>query len=220
MLRLRVYLIIILLLSAVISCSSPGQSVASPTPVIPSQPAPITLPPPTNTLPAPSATLSLADTLSPAPPTLTAVPPVHSKTPTNPPKTTLLKIFLIAINDNGVSGKMIGCGDSAVPVNVEVPYTQGVLRAALDRLLSIKDQNYGQSGLYNALYQSRLEAGDITIQDGEAIIHLSGRLTLGGVCDNPRAQAELEETALQFSTVKKVSIFVNGVALKNLLSEK
>jgi len=132
----------------------------------------------------------------------------------------MLKIFLIAINDNGVSGKMIGCGDSAVAVNVEVPYTQGVLRAALDKLLSIKDQYYGQSGLYNVLYQSNLKIDSLTIKDEEAIIHLTGKLTLGGECDDPRVQAELEQTALQFSTVKKVSIFLNGKPLKDVLSEK
>lgn len=132
----------------------------------------------------------------------------------------MLKIFLIAVNDNGVSGKLVGCGDSAVAVNIEVPYTTGVLRAALNKELSIKDKNYGQSGLYNVLYQSNLKTSSVSIKNGEAIIHLSGKLTLGGECDNPRVQAELEETALQFSTVKKVSIYINDVPLKKVLSLK
>jgi hypothetical protein len=53
-----------------------------------------------------------------------------------------------------------------------------------------------------------------------ATVHLTGKLTLGGECDDPRVQAELEETALQFSTVKKVSFYVNNVALSKLLSGK
>ncbi len=131
-----------------------------------------------------------------------------------------LKVFLIGMNDNGVSGKLIGCGDSAVAVNVEVPYTKGVLKASLNKLLSIKDQYYGQSGLYNVLYQSNLKLSSVAIKNGEAIIKLTGKLTLGGECDNPRVQAELEQTALQFSTVKKVSIYLNNVPLSKVLSLK
>ena len=222
MIKRSFYLVILVLLFAS-SCNVP----LNPIPVTPTQPAPLTLPPPTNTLPASSATLSPTETLTPAPPTLTAVPPTltaapktKAKTPTKTPKTMMLKVFLIAMNDNGVSGKLVGCGDSAVAANVEVPYTTGVLRASLDKLLSIKDQNYGQSGLYNALYQSNLKIGSLTLKNGVATIHLTGKLTLGGECDDPRVQAELEETALQFSTVKKVSIYVNNVLLQKLLSGK
>jgi hypothetical protein len=130
------------------------------------------------------------------------------------------KIVLIAVNDNGVAGKKIGCGDSAVPVVVQVPYTKGVLAAALQKLLSIKDQFYGESGLYNALYQSNLTVDKVTIKSGVADIRLKGTLTLGGVCDSPRVQAQIEETALQFSTVKKVKTYINNVPLATVLSEK
>jgi hypothetical protein len=129
-----------------------------------------------------------------------------------------LQVFLIALEDGGQSGQEIGCGDSAVPVQVVVPRTQGVLRAALTALLSMRDQYYGESGLYNALYQSDLRVEGVTIEDGEAIVNLSGTLLLGGVCDNPRVEAQLEQTALQFSTVSRVSVFANGVPLEDLLS--
>jgi hypothetical protein len=52
------------------------------------------------------------------------------------------------LEDGGQAGQEVGCGDSAVPVQVVVPHTQGVLRAALEALLSIQDQYYGESGLY------------------------------------------------------------------------
>ncbi|MGD0003342.1 MAG: GerMN domain-containing protein [Anaerolineaceae bacterium] len=225
MLKRSVYLFILVLLFAS-SCNIPLKLAANSTPATLTQPAPLAQTP-TQTLLAPEATPLPAETFSPAPPTLTAVPPTFTpfpktsaKTSTKSPKTTMLKIFLIAVNDNGVSGKLVGCGDSAVAVNIEVPYTTGVLRAALNKELSIKDKNYGQSGLYNVLYQSNLKTSSVSIKNGEAIIHLSGKLTLGGECDNPRVQAELEETALQFSTVKKVSIYINDVPLKKVLSLK
>jgi len=98
--------------------------------------------------------------------------------------------------------------------------TQGVLRAALEILLGIQQQYYGQSGLYNALYQSNLTIEDLRIENGKASIRLAGKLLLGGVCDNPRVEAQLVETAKQFSTVKEVEIFINGKPLKDVLSEK
>ena len=77
---------------------------------------------------------------------------------------------------------------------------------------------YGQSGLYNALHNSDLRVGPIDIVNREAIIDLYGDLSLGGVCDNPRVDAQLTQTALQFSTVDAVTIRVNGTPLEELLS--
>ena len=131
-----------------------------------------------------------------------------------------VQIFLIALEDGGRSGKEIGCDDSVIPVQVAIAPTQGVLRAALGELLSLKEPYYGQSGLYNALYQSDLKLDSVSIEQGEAVIYLSGTLTLGGVCDSPRVEAQLEETALQFHTVSHVSVFVNGRPLEEVLSLK
>jgi hypothetical protein len=129
-----------------------------------------------------------------------------------------VQIFLVALDDNGRSGPPIGCGDSLIAVQVEIAPTLGVLRAAMQTLLSQKDRFYGQSGLYNALYQSNLRVESIAIVQGEAQVHLTGTLTLGGECDNPRVESQLVETAGQFSTVKTVSIYINGKALKDVLS--
>jgi len=87
-------------------------------------------------------------------------------------------------------------------------------------LLSVKDQFYGESGLYNALYLSNLQVGDVTIANGQAIIHLTGTLMMGGVCDIPRVEAQLTEIALQFSTVTSVAVFINDIPLKDVLSLK
>jgi hypothetical protein len=172
--------------------------------------APAAPPPASPTLAAPTAT-SLP---VPASPVATSLPP------TDTPSALNVQVFLIALEDNGQSGKLVGCGDSAVPVQVTTAPTQGVLRVALEALLSIKEQYYGEAGLYNALYQSDLRVDSVTIENGLATIHLSGTLLLGGVCDSPRVQAQIEETALQFSTVSDVAVFVNDVPLEEVLSEK
>jgi len=60
----------------------------------------------------------------------------------------------------------------------------------------------------------------VTIEQGKAIIHLTGTVVLGGVCDAPRLEAQIEQTALQFSTVSDVAVFVNDTPLEEVLSSK
>jgi hypothetical protein len=134
-------------------------------------------------------------------------------------KTTTVRIFLVAIGDNGKSGRKIGCGDSLVAVTRRVAPTAAPLSAALRLLLADHHRFYGQSGLYNALYQSRLRLQKATVVNGRATIYLVGKLQLGGVCDDPRVGAQLRRTAYQFPTMHSVVIFVNNVPLKKRLSE-
>lgn len=160
--------------------------------------------------PQPAATLPITATpLAPSPPSLPQ---------TSQPGQQTVQIFLIALEDNGQSGKKIGCDDSVIPVPVTITPTLGVLRAALEELLSVEDIYYGVTGLYNALHQSELVLDSVSIVQGKATIHLSGTFMLSGVCDNPRVEAQLEETALQFPTVSQVSVFVNGKPLEEVLS--
>jgi hypothetical protein len=177
-----------------------------------------------------SATVEIHPTATPLPPTSTPLPPSPTPIPPKPTATPIVPVatagpqmvnmFLVAVGDNGISGDMIGCGDSLIPVQVEIAPSQGVLRASFEKLLALKDQFYGQSGLYNALYQSDLQLESVTINAGKAVINLTGSMLLGGVCDNPRVAAQLEATARQFPTVSDVSIFINGKALADALSLK
>jgi hypothetical protein len=140
-------------------------------------------------------------------------------TPSDEDLFTRTNIYLIAIGDDGQIGKAIGCGDRVVPVEVEIDSTIAPLTAALNRLLALETREYGQSGLYNALYQSDLTLEGIDIEGREALIELSGELVLGGACDNPRVQAQLQQTALQYATVDRVSIFINGEPLDDVLAQ-
>ena len=128
-----------------------------------------------------------------------------------------IKIFLIAINDNGVSGPKIGCNDSVVGVDRIFPSTSSPLTDSTRYLVSLRDTYYGQSGLYNVFYQSRLSVESVTLVSGKATIRLTGTVALGGECDDPRFEAQLKYTAMQFSTVKSVDIFVNGKPLSSIL---
>jgi hypothetical protein len=170
---------------------------------------------PTSTvvIPSPTTVLPTATQFQQVPPTST-VPSLTEATEQT------IKIFLIVLEDNGQSGTLVGCGDSAIPITLTIPRTQGVLRAALEKLFSAKQQFYGEAGYYNALYQSDLQVAKVTIEQGKAIIHLTGSVALGGVCDAPRVEAQIEQTALQFSTVNDVAVFINDVPLEDVLSSR
>ncbi|MBI2074452.1 MAG: GerMN domain-containing protein [Candidatus Levybacteria bacterium] len=132
-----------------------------------------------------------------------------------------VNVYMIALEDNGKSGEKIGCGDSVIAVERSISSTTMPLRAALEQLLSIKDRTLGQFGLYNSLYQSDLKVDRVSIDNnGKATVNLSGKVQLGGVCDNPRFEAQITKTVLQFSTIKTVAVFINSVPLKDIVSEK
>jgi spore germination protein GerM len=132
-----------------------------------------------------------------------------------------VNIYLIAIGDNGNTGKAVGCSDSLVPVPTQIQPGEQPIKAALEALFSIHDQFVGSSGLYNALYQSQLQVDQVNVDaNGVADVRLSGTYQLGGECDDPRFKAQIEETALQFPQVKQANIFINNKPLDEILSER
>lgn len=131
-----------------------------------------------------------------------------------------INLYLIALDDGGVSGKEIGCNDSVVAVDKDITATSAPLRSAYEQLLSLDTRDYGKSGLVNALYNSDLTIDEVTIQNKVATVKLKGTLSSGGTCDDPRIIAQLTQTALQFASVASVQVYVNGQKLEDYLSTK
>jgi len=130
------------------------------------------------------------------------------------------KIYLVALDDNGASGPLIGCNDSLVPVEIMVDPGTDALWAALNALLGLKEQYYGQSGLYNALYQSNLQVKEIKFEAQQLKVELIGSVMLGGACDNPRFSAQLTGTVAQFAEGREVKIEINDLDLADVVSLK
>ncbi len=151
-------------------------------------------------------------------------PPFERNTALHPiNESNLVKVFYVLLNDNGVRGRAIGCGDSIVAVEREIPATTTPLAAAFLYLLSDKNKTATTTDdieLSNTLHSSSLKLAGINLKDGVADIKLSGKVSLGGECDNPRVEAQLEETARQFSSVKKVNISINDKPLSEVMSLK
>ncbi len=135
------------------------------------------------------------------------------------------RIFLVALEDKGQLGKQIGCEDSIVGKDGTTTLsaedsTQVKMTAAFNELLNLKEKTIGPFKLDNSLAGSSLKLDSLTVENGKATVNLSGALSLSGVCDNPRFESQLMETALQFSDVKEASILINQTPLKDLLSLK
>jgi hypothetical protein len=130
-------------------------------------------------------------------------------------------IYLVAVGDNGASGKQVGCGDSLVSVRRSIAPTPLAIVAALNELFALKGQYYGESGLYNALYQSNLRVDRAVVdENGAATVVISGQVMLGGACDTPRFKGQIEETILSINGVQSANILLNGKPIDEALSSQ
>lgn len=192
----RIWMALGVLLLAALACSAPVAG--NPTPTLP---VTVTVPPVIETA-------------------TTAVEPLPA-TQTPGVQVTSVRFYLVAIEDNGQSGSPVGCGDSLVAIEQPVDPTNEPIRAALERLFSYKTQYVGESGLYTALWQSNLQVQSAAVDaQGMATIELVGNYQLGGTCDTPRFQGQIEQTVLDAPGVESASILLNGVPIEQALSSQ
>lgn len=128
-----------------------------------------------------------------------------------------VKIYLLALDDNGKTGKKIGCGDSLVPVTRTIHKTAAPLRAAIAQLLATPQHPAENPKLENFWKGRDLKINSVSINNKTATIYLSGEVFVAGVCDVPRIESQIEATARQFPTVKRVKVFLGGQTLRNAI---
>ena len=128
-----------------------------------------------------------------------------------------VKIFLVALNDNGKTGKKIGCDDSLVPVTRTVKKTVAPLTAALNELLATPQHPAGNPTLENFWKGRNLRVVSVSILNNTATIRLAGEVFVAGICDIPRIESQIEETARQFPNVKRVRVFIGRQTLSAAL---
>jgi hypothetical protein len=139
-----------------------------------------------------------------------------------PVATERVNTYMIALDDGGKTGEPIGCGDSLVPVPIDVAggaTTEIKITQALTKLFSFHDRDYGESGLINALAPSQLRVDKIALQGSTAAVYLSGTISLGGVCDTPRVSSQISATATQFPGVQRAIIVINGGPIDSAAGE-
>lgn len=133
---------------------------------------------------------------------------------------THLHLFFVALGDNGASGTKLGCGDSLIETDTDAISTANKLQETFQRLLASHDQTYGESGLYNALYQSQLTYLSGKVSGDTVTVKLAGTVKQAGECDAPRIEAQLTQTAETAAGVNHAAIYVNGKPLSKVVGSK
>jgi hypothetical protein len=126
-----------------------------------------------------------------------------------------VKVYLVAVGDAGKRGRKIGCDDSLVPITRTVKPDGAPLIAAIRELLSMPREYEG--GLGNYWQGENLKVSGATISRGIATIRITGHVYVAGVCDEPRIEEQIKETARQFPGVRRVKVFVNGRTLASVI---
>ncbi|NBD73706.1 hypothetical protein GVX82_01545 [Patescibacteria group bacterium] len=104
-----------------------------------------------------------------------------------------------------------GCDRVVVIEHDLVPATTTPLNAALTQLFAFDLEEVEGWQNFMAETNDTLSFERVTLEEGTAAVYLTGELSgLRGVCDNPRAAIQIEETALAFDTVDSVELFLNG----------
>ncbi|MFJ6001251.1 hypothetical protein [Arthrobacter sp. NPDC092385] len=174
--------------------------------------APTTVGPSVTTAPTPTAAVPS----SPASP-----PATEDTTPSGlPEQVAPLTIYYVAVGDNGVSGTMIGCGDSLIATTTAPVRFTDQVGPSMETLLANRSRDVGMSGLVNVLYQSSLTYVGGELNGSTISIWLTGQFLLGGVCDIPRAKAQLEYTAMGAAGATSAQVFVNNRPIDEVLSLK
>jgi Sporulation and spore germination len=132
-------------------------------------------------------------------------------------RTQAVKVYLVALGDDGKAGRKIGCGDSLIAVERSIEKTPAPLTAAIRELLSTPEHSNGVPRLDNFWKGRRLKLESVTLRNGTATIRISGELAVAGICDEPRIESQIDATAKQFTTVKRVRVFVNNRTLRNAI---
>jgi hypothetical protein len=133
------------------------------------------------------------------------------------PKSQFVKIYLVAVGDDGKTGTKIGCGDSLVAVARTIKKTAAPLTAAIRQLLLTPQHPEDTPNLENFWKGRSLKIKSVSLVNGAAMIYLSGEVFVAGVCDEPRIKAQIEETARQFPTVKRVKVFIGNRTLADAI---
>jgi hypothetical protein len=126
-----------------------------------------------------------------------------------------INIYLVAVSDNGKTGKKIGCGDSLIAVTRTIKKTAAPLTAAIRELLQTPQHPNvdGTPDLENFWKGRNLKVRSVSLVNRTATIQLSGVVSVAGVCDEPRIASQIDATARQFPTVKRVKVFIGNKTL-------
>ena len=167
----------------------------------------------------PGTNASVAPRPSPTPEVSAPPPATPSERPTAQQAARRpVTAYYVMLDDGGAKGVRFGCNDSLAGARRSAAGPAEPLAAAMNALLDGSTEP--APGLYNALSGSTLTFLSGTFDGYTVTVYLSGALRPGGVCDIPRVEAQLTQTAVASVGAIRAAVFVNGLELKDALSVK
>ncbi|MEW6652551.1 MAG: GerMN domain-containing protein [Bacteroidota bacterium] len=125
-----------------------------------------------------------------------------------------VKLYLIALEGSSQQGRTIGCNDILVEITKTVKLEKTPLESTINELIAAKDSEE----LKNFVKGYQLMVIQLTIANSVADVYLNGELSINGTCDIPRIREQLNETAKQFTELKKVNFYINSQPIENYLN--
>ena len=129
-----------------------------------------------------------------------------------------MTVYYVLLDDGGAGGVRFGCNDSLAGVRRTVAGSAEPLANAMRALLDGAAEP--ASGLYNSLSGSTLTFLSGTFDGTAVTVYLSGSIRPAGVCDIPRIEAQLTQTAVASVGAIRAEVYVNGVRLAEALRLK
>ncbi|WP_458780229.1 GerMN domain-containing protein [Arthrobacter sp. D3-16] len=130
--------------------------------------------------------------------------------------------YYVLLDDGGSNGVRFGCNDSLVGIAHTTSAEEDPLPAAVRALLNSPADAGGPRGstdVYNALLGSDLKFLSGSFDGTTVTVYLAGRLSMGGVCDLPRVEAQLTQTAVSAVGAIRAEIYINGRSLAEALRQ-
>ncbi|WP_258061776.1 hypothetical protein [Arthrobacter sp. ZGTC412] len=129
--------------------------------------------------------------------------------------------FYVLLDDGGSNGVRFGCNDSLVGVahisSAGEDALAAAVRALLDAQAEAVESPPPSPDVYNALSGSELKFLSGSFDGTTVTVYLAGTLSMGGVCDLPRVEAQLTQTAVSAVGAIRAEIYVNGRSLSEAL---
>ncbi|MGY4542423.1 hypothetical protein ACVWY0_002347 [Arthrobacter sp. UYNi723] len=152
---------------------------------------------------------------SPSPAPEPSAPPPAQPAPGQSGGSQTVTAYYVLLDDGGAGGVRFGCNDSLAGVRRTVAGSAEPLANAMRALLDSAAEP--APGLYNSLSGSTLTFLSGTFDGTAVTVYLSGSVRPAGVCDIPRIEAQLTQTAVASVGAIRAEVYVNGVRLVEAL---
>ncbi|MCO4254289.1 hypothetical protein [Pseudarthrobacter cellobiosi] len=155
---------------------------------------------------------------SPSPAPEPSAPPPAQPDPVQSGGSQTVTAYYVLLDDGGAGGVRFGCNDSLAGARRTVAGSAEPLANAMRALLDSAAEP--APGLYNSLSSSTLTFLSGTFDGTAVTVYLSGSIRPAGVCDIPRIEAQLTQTAIASVGAIRAEVYVNGVRLADALRLK